>query len=98
MRDFKLQTYRELGYSEFDQLIHEQFEKPDYEVVAEEEWNNDSDHAVSVQLDSYTDYDKRDVQKWLEGDDRAPSWGTLLCELARRGVVPEGNYLLTVTW
>ena len=98
----KQHTYWQMDYDEFNALIREHFHKPDYDVVAEEEWANDSEHTMPIRLDMYSNYDRADVQFFMEN---APpwkgwhcSWGNLLTELAERKVIPEGDYLIAVCW
>ena len=98
----KQHTYWELEYSEANELIQQQFNKPDYEIVAEEEWCNDTDHTGIVCLKWYNEYDRKDVAHFINGTKPHKywrcSWIDLFCHLAELGVIPEGDYLIQVYW
>lgn len=95
--------YIEVDYDELTKFIVEHLPAPtDYNMVAEEEWSNDSDHVVSV--DPPTDYDlKFDLKELREqltaGRPKLQyNLGTIMQELATRGLLEYGNYLVTVCW
>lgn len=87
-------TYTELYYKDFDRLVQETYELPNYKCIAENEWNNDS---------SYTFQDVNGIVD--EGDEKALaaktfSWQAdlLLNDLVRRGKLLPGNYIIEVCW
>jgi len=91
-------TY-EMDYSDLDRLVQRHFYRPDFNCVADYEWSNDEDHTGTVTAKDVepggSDYD--DIQEFTAGQ-YTPHWTTLLSELARRGVIQEGNYAINVCW
>jgi hypothetical protein len=92
-----------LIYSELDDLIQKHFNKPDFNCVADYEWSNDSQHTGTATIKDVEEggIDHDEVQEFINapGVPRFPChWSILLAELARRGEVPEGNYIIEVCW
>lgn len=101
--EIKQRTYYELEYHEVDTLIQREFNRPDYEIVAEEEWRNDTTHTATVKLEWFNKYDRQDVEYFISGKPRPYKgwhchWSKLFCWLAEQGKVPEGDYLIRVSW
>jgi|SRR6266487_1292055 len=103
MMQLKSDPYYTLSYSELDALIQQHFNKPDFNCVADYEWSNDSQHTGTATIKDVLvgsiDYDE--VQEFINAP-KVPQfpchWSILLAELARRGEVPEGNYIVEVCW
>ena len=101
----KSETYHVLPYHEFDDLVNTHL-KPamTYEVVSDQEWNNDENHTFSITEEEYTESDREEVQEFIVADlsFSSPcvfvSPAALLSELAARGIIPWGNYLIEVCW
>ena len=93
-----------LDYVEWDDLINKVLTPTyEYDVVADEEWNNDTDHYFSnvVPDDSlyFIRYGEPKVQEVLTNGRKAhyATW-ELLTELVNRDLLPAGNYLIRVNW
>lgn len=94
------ETFHVLDYQEFDKLVNEHL-KPAlfYEVVPDQEWSNGEDHSFSISEEEYTESDSEEVQDFIENIGLSfVSPALLLSELAERGVIPWGNYLIEVSW
>lgn len=94
------ETFHVLDHHEFNKLVNEHL-KPseEYEVVPDQEWNNDESHSYSAQQADYSSADRHDVAAYLRGEpDAWVSPGQLLSELADRGVIPWGEYIIEVSW
>lgn len=88
-----------LTSDELDTLVND-YLKPSrtYEAVPENEWDNDSNYSATTEFYDPED-DARRVKDWVDGINRyAPSVSTLLGELAKLGVIPEGDYMIEVSW
>lgn len=94
------ETFHVLEYHEFDKLVNEHLKPPqEYEVVPDQEWNNDESHTFSISPDDYSDDDQKELQEFLRGEvEQWMSPAVLLGELAARGVIPWGEYLIEVCW
>ena len=98
----KQELYYILGYRELDELIQRHFNKPDFECIAAYEWSNDSDHTGTVRIAEIEHgFEREEIASFINSPfvpDYPLHWSFLLAELARRGEVPEGNYLIEVCW
>lgn len=90
-----------LDYEEFEKLVNTHLPFTfTYSVVADEEWNNDSDHYYSkLILETLDKYDEIRLSETYQGKTRPhfASW-ILLQTLVNMGILPEGNYLIRVCW
>jgi hypothetical protein len=94
---FKQRTFNLLEYSELDEIIQKHFRRPDYECTVFYEWDNDEEHSGTVSIQD-AERHADDIKQFIEGKYDSCHWTTLLSELARRGVVPEGEYIVEVCW
>lgn len=102
MMQFPQTSYYEMSDNEFDALIQGHFRKK-YNVVAWEEWHNDSQHASgNITIEGYDEDMKENVIHFMEGTKPYEywriDWTELLHHLVYLGVIPEGNYLIEVCW
>jgi len=104
MLQLEQKCYYLLTSDELDTLIQTHFGKPDYCSIAAYEWSNDTEHSNTVHASEVAvqgSYGHQEIQDFLAEGKKwksSPHWSTLLAELARRGEVPEGNYLITIGW
>lgn len=92
-------TFR-LTSDELDTLVNEYLKPKNlrFESVAYYAWNNDSNYSGSTRSFN-AEQDATEVKDWVEGDrDWVPSVSTLLFVLSQMGVVPEGKYMIEVSW
>ena len=88
-------------YGWIEKKIQDHFKRPDYSIVADEEWDNDSQHAF-YDIDGTGGYIYNfpaDVVAFKEGK-RHGSYllRDLLHQLAADGVIEKGSYLISVSW
>lgn len=85
--------YYEVDYKDLDKFINHHFfgDRDEFKFVAEEEASNDSDHAYTVDGEDGR-YDESEREKY------GPGFMTsiYLNEACCRGLIPKGNYLVTV--
>jgi hypothetical protein len=99
----KQETYYILSYEELDDLINQHFGKEEFSSVAAYEWSNDACHAneVSIQELEESKFAQSELKEFMQHPNipQYPvHWSYLLADLAKRGEVPEGNYLIEVSW
>lgn len=87
-------TFKIVNHNELEEMIRSHFEKPYYNIVAEEEWNNDSIHTFSI-TGTVMSPDK--VDDFRSGK----KYGTfmlsdILEQMVADGVLEPGDYLVNV--
>ena len=96
----ELKTYIVVNYGDLDEAIAEEygFERDKYgfgfECVAAEEWNNDSNYVINVDGEN-DEWDQARIDK------RKSSFGSVsayLNDMAKRGLIAKGEYLIKVSW
>jgi hypothetical protein len=96
---YETETIYRVDYNEFDEAVQKHFGKPNYECVADNEWNNDSEHSSTVSNAPLDDYDNRHLAEWMTGTKRqAPYFSTLLQKMCVDGIIPPGTYLIDICW
>jgi len=92
----KEETFYVMDYDEVDSLIEQHYGRG-YEFLAKEEASNDSTHRFNVN-GRLSEWDQRDVDKWVQTGSGSYLTSRLLNDLANKGVIPTGNYLIEVCW
>lgn len=101
--EIKQRAYYEMEYHEANELIQKEFNRPDYEIIAEEEWCNDTEHTAPIKVEWLSKHDRQDIEHFIAKDPPPYrgwrcSWVSLFCWLAEKGKIPEGDYLIRVGW
>lgn len=102
----KKKTVIEIDMQELRKLIRDTFKGKakklgDFNFVAIEEWNNDEQHSFNIDASERDEWEENNFQGFLSGDWSRQKPGItliLLNELAARKVIPEGEYLLNISW
>lgn len=94
-----------IDYTEFDELVNSTYGITEYEFVAVQECDNDSDHRFEVKeklvLDPNHALDKYDIEQLeLIKADKAPLYSNhvIFQDLVNRGILEPGIYLVEVSW
>lgn len=104
MTQFKTMTCYLITHERFNNLIQEHFGKKAFDCVSAYELENGTCYLGGV---SALDCDDLAIEKAInefcaseapEALDWTLDWSTMLAVLARRGIVPEGDYLLQVNY
>lgn len=82
---------------DLDAFISEHYER-EFEFVADQESGNDQGHAFNVKKDDLESWHTKDLATFREGGHPTFVAGTLLQDLCNRGFIPEGDYLVKVSW
>lgn len=96
MSKFEEKTFYIIDYHDFERIVKEVYEQ-EYEVVADMEWNNDSEYSFSTES-AMPKYDEKDIKEFMETGESSYLAGTLIVDLAKRGLIPQGNILISVYW
>lgn len=86
---FKLTEVYIVDYCDFDKLVEDYYNKPGYSVVATLGCGNDTKHLFNIKKERMDDYDYKHL---FETPQR------ILTDLCFSGMIPEGNYLIEVSW
>ena len=87
-------------YNDLDEFLTERFDLPEgYEFAAMEELGNDIVKSINVCKEEIDSYDQDYIDAVVK-DKKPKSYGTriLLCHLCNLGEIPEGEYLIEVSW
>lgn len=100
-------TVTKMDWHEFDKLIVDNLlgGKGEFNCVACEEWNNDESHLFQVSkkdADSsyYNKYSLPDIEDFIANKPGLFRIGvhSLFTYLCSKDIIPEGNYLIEVSW
>lgn len=97
--DMLLPPVYRLNYGDFDKLVQTTFDWEDYEVVVDNEWNNDTDHLYTdITKTPKYEYDITERDRFINGDRKWIGVHLMLLALVYKDVIPEGNYIIEVSW
>jgi hypothetical protein len=96
----KTESYHVLQYHELDDLITLTYglTRP-YEIVAFEELHNDSSWTVALEKAPLDQWQEEDMKQFRETG-KILNWRTrtIMQDMVNRGILPEGNFLVEVSW
>lgn len=86
-----------IDYRNIEKKIQAHFNRPDYNIVADEEWNNDSQHTYE---DVNGEVDHPVVVEEFKAGRGFASFGLhhLLNQMVADGALAAGNYVIEVCW
>lgn len=93
-------TYFVVDYNDLDEAISKEYDfKQDehgfaFESIAAEEWNNYSNYIINVDGEN----DKWNQEKVDKREDTSGSVRAYLNDMAKKGLIPKGQYLIRVSW
>jgi len=92
-------THITADYGDIEKIIDAVFKnerhEEGYELPCQEEMCNDTEFTVSVYPEKLDD---SDAQLIFSGGWPMFSTGDMLCEICRRGLIPSGDYLISISW
>jgi hypothetical protein len=88
-------TFNVVSYENLQEIIREVFGQT-IQLVAAQNWNNDSQYVV-YSFDDDDAYAAADIARFVENG-TWPGIAVVLEELIRRNYIPPGDYLITVCW
>lgn len=89
-------TYHELCYFELERLVQLIYGQK-WSFVADIECGNDSVHTFGVDGDN-EEYDQKKLDIFKSGSHVGWIAGVLLNDLAAQGVIPKGEWMISVSW
>lgn len=100
---FKKETFISVDYNDLEDLIHKTYGIKNYEMIAAEEWNNDSQHRIRIKKnEKLYDWDVENFEKWKSAQTSYEacdiSLRLILIDMCKQGIIEEGTYLVTVSW
>lgn len=101
MIEVKQETMYVMDYKELERLIQAEYSQPDFDIVLSEGWRNDTSYETYVHLgDPMFDPDAVEAFKTTPNDRNENEFvlNDLMLDMAQRGVIPEGDYLIRVMW
>ena len=90
--------YIEVSYKDLERLIREVYQQPKYEIVADEEWNNDSDYTFSVERKELDQWQAKDIDGLKTNGTAQYGLPSILADLCNNGHIEPGEYLISVCW
>lgn len=96
----KLVEYWEMDYHELDGLITSTYGlKVPYEMVAYEELNNDTSWTADLKKEPVDEWHEADM-KAFKATGKIGNWRTrwIMQDMVNNDVLPEGNYVVEVSW
>lgn len=101
MAELKIETKTtyHVDWSELNRFVCEVYGVTGYNFAASEESGNDTSHEFTAEKRDWNEWDEADLVsfKSSNGTDSFVT-GTLLDDLARRDLIPEGDYVVRVSW
>lgn len=97
----KIKAFIEMDYNELEKLITKYLDLPEcYEVVACEEWNNDSSYAFNIKKEPIKYAWEVDDLIKIKNTKIVPNFRTRLImqDMVNNDILPEGEYLINVSW
>jgi hypothetical protein len=88
-----------VDYNDFDKFIKEIYQI-DYEIIVDEELNNDSHKLFQIKKEELKEWDKEKLKKFLKSNGKDESWCAklLLTDLCNQDLIEPGWYLIKVCW
>lgn len=95
----KVRMYFEYDYRELEELIAAFYSWKEYEFVAAEELQNDVSWTAEVDKEPLDEFEKEDLAE-IKAKNGNKCWRTrlLLKDMCNQGAIPEGHYLVEVSW
>ena len=87
-----------VDYGDWDDFVQEVYGNSRYEIVADEEANNDSCLEFTIKKEELHKYDADKLAKFKNGEYVSYMTRTLMTDLCNQGLIPEGKYLIKISW
>ena len=87
-----------MDYNELDDLICKTYGVNDFESIASEEWNNYSRYEFGIKKSVLTGYDLKTIENVRAGKNPSYAVRDLLTDMCNNDIIPEGDYLIVVSW
>jgi hypothetical protein len=96
------ETVHRVNAFDLEKAIQDEYGVKEFDVVADLESSNDVSHTFSTSKSKehlkLKQYDKEDITNFQATGNYFFLTGTLLQDMTERDLIPEGNYLVKVSW
>ena len=99
--DIKKIEYLEVEWLEVEEMIHSEYDLDEWELAADNELNNDTCIRISVDGEVHPAYERYRLDQFIVTRGREPAYNMtriLMNDMAGRGIIPKGEYLIVVSW
>jgi hypothetical protein len=93
----KKTTVIEVDYKELEDLIKDTY-RHEFDIVADQEWNNDESHSVEFQKGVSDNYTRRTVDTFKKDGSGNFVLYALMQDMVNEGILEEGQYLIGICW
>lgn len=97
-RNFAEYMVYNVSSGNLDTLIQTYYKNKDYSFIEDQEMSNDSDKEFSIKKEKLNKYDEKELQIFENGECSCFITSLLLRDLCNNNIIPEGNYLVSVSW
>ena len=92
--------FKVVQYYDLDNFIKAHYDLPDYEVIADMEYNNDSCYKMTIEKKELSKYDQEDLNEFLNSKGRDGNYMIykLMYDMCNKDLIEPGHYLIDVSW
>lgn len=91
-------SMHKVQYYDLEEFINKVYQVKDYSLVADEEGNNDTSMTYNVAKEEIDAYDMKKLNDFKEGRYVMYVTRTILIDLCNRDLIPEGEYVINISW
>src|SRR5690606_9459132 len=99
MTDLKFTTETFFCVQDYDieQFIKQHYNH-DFSVSSDQEASNDTEHSFNVKKETLNKWDQETLNNFIKEGRDGHSLRVILTDLANKDLIPEGTYLISVSW
>lgn len=98
MLKHKAETVIRVDYGDLEKLIEELYGDHEFQIACVEEASNDTSLTFTVKKEPLDQWAQAAVDKWRRTGQGLYITSHLLQDMANNGHVPEGNYVVDISW
>ena len=92
-------TIHSVDYIDFEQAVKDYYKVDDYNFPADAETGNDTSVAtVCYKKSPLESYEQEELNEFKATGEYNMIYSTLLQDMVNNGIIPEGEYLIEVSW
>jgi hypothetical protein len=93
-------TVYTVSYGDLDDFIADVYRLPqgEWSIVSDQELSNDSSYKTSVHRNALSTYDQKRLDDFKAGKNVPFMLNTLLTDCANYHLIPEGDYVIEISW
>ena len=94
----KSEQFYTLDYYQFEEIVCAYYKRDSYSFIESTETSNDTSHEFEVKKEKLEEWDAEELQDFTKNNADFCSPSILLNDLVNNDIIPEGNYLIGVSW